>query len=155
MTSAKIIQAIRKEIISRIDKRRLSTQAQNELVSILSFLSDLEKECEEKPNSQWSEEDEEMLNSIIATCKLAQEERDSSPARHLFKKQERWLKSHYSNVKSEKPIEGLEEEAESCWRIVFPDGGIETTKMALTHDEFMMCARHFAKWGAEHAKKNK
>lgn len=51
-----------------------------------------------------------------------------------------------------KVSEGLDEEAESCWRIVFPDGGIETTKMALTHDEFMMCARHFAQWGAEHSK---
>ncbi len=39
-----IIQAIRKEIISRINKRHLSKQAQNELVSILSFLSTLESE---------------------------------------------------------------------------------------------------------------
>ena len=42
MTNTEIIQAIRKEIISRIDKRRLSEQAKNELVSILSFLSTLE-----------------------------------------------------------------------------------------------------------------
>lgn len=50
MTNAELIQKIRTEIISRIDKRHLSTQAQNELVSILSFLSDLEKE--EKPTLQ-------------------------------------------------------------------------------------------------------
>lgn len=44
MTNTEIIQAIQKEIISRIDKRHLSTQAKNELVSILSFLDSLESE---------------------------------------------------------------------------------------------------------------
>ena len=43
-----IIETIRKEIISRINKRHLSVQAQNELVSILSFL-DILKEKLEKP----------------------------------------------------------------------------------------------------------
>ena len=42
-----IIEKIRAEIIKRIDKRRISEQAKNELVSILPFLSDLEKS--EKP----------------------------------------------------------------------------------------------------------
>ena len=48
MTDAETTQAIRKEIISRIDKRHLSEQAKNELVSILSFLDTLEEPvCEE------------------------------------------------------------------------------------------------------------
>jgi hypothetical protein len=56
MTNTEIIQAIQKEIISRIDKRHLSTQAKNELVSILSFLDSLESE---KPmnSSEGLEED--------------------------------------------------------------------------------------------------
>lgn len=42
MTNTEIIQAIRNDIINRIDKRHLSAQAKNELVSVLSFLSTLE-----------------------------------------------------------------------------------------------------------------
>ena len=49
------------------------------------------QEVEQKP--AWSEDDEEMLKSIIATCKLAEQDRDSSPARHLFEMQDNWLKS--------------------------------------------------------------
>ena len=43
--------------------------------------------------SAWSEEDEEMLRSIIATCELTEADRDSSPARHLLEMQINWLKS--------------------------------------------------------------
>ena len=44
MTNAELIQTIRKEIVNRIDKRRLSEQAKNELVSIISFLDSFEVE---------------------------------------------------------------------------------------------------------------
>ena len=47
----------------------------------------------EKVSPTWSEEDENMLKSIIATCELAEQDRDSSPARHLFEMQTNWLKS--------------------------------------------------------------
>lgn len=49
----------------------------------------------------WSEEDENMLKSIIATCKLAEQDRDSSPARHLFEMQDNWLKSLKERIKGE------------------------------------------------------
>ncbi len=45
------------------------------------------------PQSSWTEEDEEMLRSIIATCELAEQDRVSSPARHLLEMQLNWLKS--------------------------------------------------------------
>ena len=48
---------------------------------------------EKQGASAWSEEDEIMLKSIIATCELAEQDRDSSPARHLFEMQANWLKS--------------------------------------------------------------
>ena len=44
-------------------------------------------------NKEWDENDEEMLRSIIATCELAEQDRDSSPARHLLEMQLDWLKS--------------------------------------------------------------
>lgn len=44
-------------------------------------------------NKEWDENDEEMLRSIIATCELAEQDRDSSPARHLLEMQLNWLKS--------------------------------------------------------------
>ena len=49
----------------------------------------------------WSEEDENMLKSIIATCKLAEQDRDSSPARHLYEMQTNWLKSLKERIKGE------------------------------------------------------
>lgn len=54
---------------------------------------------EQKP-AEWSEDDENMLNSIIATCQLAAQDRDSGPARHLLGMQERFLKSFRSRLKS-------------------------------------------------------
>lgn len=42
----------------------------------------------------WSEEDEKMLKSIIGTCELVGQDRDSSPAaRHLVEIQTNWLKT--------------------------------------------------------------
>ena len=46
----------------------------------------------QKP-AEWSEEDEIMLNSIIATCQMYEQTVDSNPAKHLLKMQENWLKS--------------------------------------------------------------
>lgn len=54
---------------------------------------------EQKP--AWSEEDEEMFKSIMATCELAEQERDSSPARHLLEMQLNWLKSLKQRIKGE------------------------------------------------------
>ena len=54
MANKELLETIRKEIINRIDKRHLSEQAKNELVSILAKLSDLEKE--EKPIEGLEEE---------------------------------------------------------------------------------------------------
>ena len=56
MANKELLETIRKEIINRIDKRHLSEQAKNELVSILAKLSDLEKE--EKPMNQEGLEEE-------------------------------------------------------------------------------------------------
>ena len=53
--------------------------------------NELEKQSEQK--SAWSKEDEEMLRSIIATCELTEQDRDSSPERHLLEMQINWLKS--------------------------------------------------------------
>lgn len=121
------------------------------LDKVLAKLSTLEKE--EKPSNPTIQEQPvktdiiEDLKHYLATTPKEQIEKDWEPLKE-------WGKvgpsvSEFLGWKQ--PVsEGLEEEAESCWRIVFPDGGIETTKMALTHDEFIMCARHFAQWGAEH-----
>ena len=46
-----------------------------------------------KQNPAWSKEDEEMLKSVIATCELAEQERNSSPAKHLLEMQLNWLKA--------------------------------------------------------------
>ena len=61
-------------------------------LSELDKLMQEEKQGEQKP-AAWSEDDEEMLRSIIATCELAEQDRDSSPARHLLEMQINWLKS--------------------------------------------------------------
>ena len=58
----------------------------------------IEKKSEQK--STWSEEDEEMFKSIMATCELAEQERDSSPARHLLEMQLNWLKSLKNRIKN-------------------------------------------------------
>ena len=54
---------------------------------------DAEVDACEQQSAEWSEEDKNMLNSIIATCQLAAQDRDSGPARHLLGMQERFLKS--------------------------------------------------------------
>lgn len=61
-------------------------------------------------NPAWSEEDENMLKSIIATCELAEQDRDSSPARHLFEMQTNWLKSLKERVQPQPKQEWIEED---------------------------------------------
>jgi len=56
---------------------------------VVNWLKSIRLQC----NKEWGKRDEEMLKSIIATCELACEDRDSSPARHLLKMQTNWLKS--------------------------------------------------------------
>lgn len=67
------------------------------------YLAWLEKQGEKEP-AEWSDKDENMLKSIIATCELAEQDRDSSPAKHLLEMQTNWLKSlkqriHVSSAK--------------------------------------------------------
>lgn len=69
MTNKELLETIRKEIISRIDKRHLSAQAKNELVSILSFLSTLESN---EPTLTWG--DVQLLDTFI--LQVAREERE-------------------------------------------------------------------------------
>ena len=57
------------------------------------------KKIEQKPI--WSEKDEEMLKSIIATCKMYEQTVDSSPGKHLLEMQENWLKSLKPQPKQE------------------------------------------------------
>lgn len=76
----------------------------------------LEK-CEQsqfEPNPAWSEEDEEMFKSIIATCELAEQDRDSSPARHLLEMQTNWLKSIKDRVQPQREW-GEEDEEMLTW----------------------------------------
>jgi hypothetical protein len=60
---------------------------------INEYFNIVTEEKQDEPKSAWSEEDEEMLRSIMATCELAEQEHDSSPARHLLEMQLNWLKS--------------------------------------------------------------
>lgn len=63
----------------------------------------------------------------------------------------------YDEEKSEKQIEGLEEEIKNYFQGYWP--GTETAEQCNTHLHFtppaiMRLARHFAQWGAEHAREN-
>jgi hypothetical protein len=80
---------IRKKLIQLVNKE---SGWQQEFPSQCQCLAWLEKQKEQKP-AEWSEEDVGMLNSIIATCQLAAQDRGSGPAKHLFEMQERFLKS--------------------------------------------------------------
>lgn len=53
----------------------------------------VEQEQGEQKPTEWSEEDEDMLKSILATCKMYAETVPSSPGSHLLEMQEGWLKS--------------------------------------------------------------
>ena len=68
-------------------------------------------------NKEWDENDEEMLRSIIATCELAEQDRDSSPARHLLEMQLDWLKSLKERVQPQTKQEWNEEDAKALDRI--------------------------------------
>jgi len=58
-----------------------------------NWLKSLKDRVQPQPKQEWSEEDENMLKSVIATCELAEQDRDSSPAKHLLEMQTNWLKS--------------------------------------------------------------
>lgn len=66
----------------------------------------------------WSEEDEDMLKSIIATCELAEQDRDSSPANHLLEMQTNWLKSLKERVQSQPKQEWGEEDEDIINKIL-------------------------------------
>ena len=66
MANKELLETIRKEIINRIDKRHLSEQAKNELVSILAKLSDLEK-AEEPKRVRTLEKEFDGYNPIVVT----------------------------------------------------------------------------------------
>lgn len=97
---------IRKEIIAFL-KENLETGSAEETWSLSGlerWIAWLEKQGEKEP-AEWSEKDENMLKSIIATCELAEQDRDSSPAKHLLEMQTNWLKSlkqriHVSSAKT-------------------------------------------------------
>lgn len=57
------VKIIRKEIINRINKRHLSEQAKNELVSILSFLDTLEKELVKDPTADFKETEKKVSDA--------------------------------------------------------------------------------------------
>ena len=87
----------------------LASHTQTYLENILRMFQELyelgyaDGECQSKKDTEstWSEEDENMLKSIIATCELAEQDRDSSPARHLLEMQTNWLKSLKQKMKGE------------------------------------------------------
>lgn len=132
MANKELLETISKEIISRIDKRHLSAQAKNELVSILSFLSTLESERHEPYNPVY---DEAYLNEKIkkATESWKGVDVDAMLAECRG----------YDEEKSEKP---MNQELE-----------MEIDKYREEHlfdmPAFQQVARHFAQWGAEHLKK--
>ena len=63
-----------------------------------------------QPKQEWSEEDENMLKSVIATCELAEQDRDSSPAKHLLEMQTNWLKSLKDRVQPQQKREWSKED---------------------------------------------
>ena len=88
----------------------LASHTQRSLESILRDLFQemyelgyADGECQSKKDAEstWSEDDEIMLKSVIATCELAEQDRDSSPARHLYEMQNNWLKSLKERMKGE------------------------------------------------------
>ena len=74
------------DLIGVFDGQQYQAHSDEEVVN---WLKSIRLQC----NKEWGKRDEEMLKSIIATCELACEDRDSSPARHLLKMQTNWLKS--------------------------------------------------------------
>ena len=60
MANKELLETIRKEIINRIDKRHLSAQAKNELISLLHFLNAIETEKPMNPDDAMKELDEKI-----------------------------------------------------------------------------------------------
>ena len=79
-----------------------------EMIRLTNFLKSLIDRIHPQP-TEWSEDDENMLNSIIATCELAEQDRHSSPARHLYEMQNNWLKSIKDRVQPQPKQEWSED----------------------------------------------
>ena len=97
---------IRKEIADfirwAIDRGSITNERREKSDAWLAYL----EQQKEQKSAEWSKKDEDMLNSIIATCQLAAQDRDSGPARHLLEMQERFLKSIRPQPKEERePME--------------------------------------------------
>lgn len=93
------------------EKGQFGCMAKEDVPAIRAYL---EKQKEQKP-AEWSEEDEDMLNSIIATCQLVAQDRDSGPARHLLERQEKFLKSLRSRPKSSDNWKPSKKQIDALW----------------------------------------
>lgn len=59
------------------------------------------------------------------------------------------------SLESEKPMqEGLEQEIIKCWQEWISPSNEQSVEGVLPLSEFAFYARHFAKWGAEHARED-
>lgn len=64
-----------------------------------------------------------------------------------------WLNELRSRLIDPMNQEGLEDEIDACWQNWLSPSNQKEVEGVLPKTEFAMYARHFAKWGAEHAKK--
>ena len=165
MANKKLLETIRKEIISRIDKRHLSAQAQNELVSLLSFLSTLESETaydtrQYTPRPSVDIEDVARVQ-FASHAKVFDKKRKAVFDWEQFKEVAGIFygfgkKDRSDTLEPEKPSEGLEEEVHNYLkihhlhikdggRVVF-DNGDSPNFMCDVRD----IARHFYEIGCRH-----
>ena len=82
------------------------------LTDLADWLEKMKEYINSEKPKEWSEKDEDMLKSIIATCQLAAQDRDSGPARHLLEMQEKFLESFRSRPKSSDNWNPSEEQTE-------------------------------------------
>jgi len=99
-------------------------------------------------NSAWSEEDENMLKSIIATCELAEQDRDSSPTKHLLEMQTNWLKSLKDRVQSQPKQEWSEEDENRINRLIayFEDKESFTAEDDIVYANWLKSLRPQKQW---------
>lgn len=105
----------------------------------------------EKPNNQWSEEDEEMLEYVIGDVNDAKQLYTTQEAKDMADKEIAWLKSLRPQPKPEQPVcEDFDLEADRFLRGLklradtppIPDEYID-------EETFDKIARHFAQWMRE------
>ena len=119
----------------------------NDEYELYSWIDKIKDRVQPQPKQEWSEEDKNMLNSIIATCQLAAQDRDSGPARHLLGMQERFLKSlrpqpHWK-PSEEQPEVDLEKEYQTWWNSISGKINVEHIMEWYMHET----ARHFYELG--------